>query len=180
MNPFRCDRCGTAVLKTAVLCPVCHALVGVLHGPTLADDAAFALPDAHAVDSDDGDFNGPTEALPLPRAAMTSTALLASTLDERPVPEQGTAVLRPVVARGDRVRQAVIEDAQNAPAWNRLGLLLLVIDTDFDAAAAAFERAVTLAPDDASYRNNLGKAADAAQRRGLIGVLRRLAGRRAP
>jgi len=73
------------------------------------------------------------------------------------------------------LREVVQKNGAHAPAWNRLGLLLMIVDKDFDAATAAFERAAALDPDDATYRNNLGKAADAAERRGVAGVLRRLA-----
>lgn len=72
---------------------------------------------------------------------------------------------------GDKVgamaalRQAIAVNDKNAGAWNRLGLLLITLDKDLDAASAAFERATLLAPDDATFRNNHDKAVDAAERR---------------
>lgn len=71
------------------------------------------------------------------------------------------------------LRQAVVANDRNAAAWNRLGLMLIAVEKDLDAAALAFERAVALSPDDVSFRNNLGKVVDAAAQRGLAGVLRR-------
>lgn len=76
---------------------------------------------------------------------------------------------------GDKVgamaalRQAIAVNDRNAGAWNRLGLLLITLDKDLDAASVAFERATLLAPDDATFRNNHDKAVDAAERRRLGG-----------
>jgi hypothetical protein len=79
---------------------------------------------------------------------------------------------------GDKVgamaalRQAIAVNDKNAGAWNRLGLLLITLEKDLDAAGVAFERATLLAPDDATFRNNHDKAVDAAERRRLGGVQR--------
>jgi Flp pilus assembly protein TadD len=79
---------------------------------------------------------------------------------------------------GDKVgamaalRQAIAFNDKNAGAWNRLGLLLITLDKDLDAAGIAFERATLLAPDDATFRNNHDKAVEAADRRRLGGVQR--------
>ncbi len=75
------------------------------------------------------------------------------------------------------LRQAIAENANNAAAHNRLGVLLAASHGDLREAVAALERAVALAPDDATFRNNLGKVAAAAERKGLASLFK-LIGRR--
>ncbi|MDP2344172.1 MAG: hypothetical protein Q8O67_24655 [Deltaproteobacteria bacterium] len=64
------------------------------------------------------------------------------------------------------LKAAAAANPRNAGVWNRLGLLLATRMNDIDGALDAMTRAIELAPDDATFKNNFGKIAALSDRRG--------------
>lgn len=64
------------------------------------------------------------------------------------------------------LKQAAQANPNNAAVWNRLGLLLATRMKDIDGALDAMTKAIELAPSDPTFKNNFGKIAAMADRRG--------------
>jgi tetratricopeptide (TPR) repeat protein len=63
----------------------------------------------------------------------------------------------------DLLREGIAVNPDVPAIHNRLGVLLALQKRDYEAAAAAIQRAIELEPDNLHYRNNLGKIVARAQ-----------------